>query len=602
MVSATKPTIIQSAILKAGMLTDEAIRNGALKKVTEKRGNSGDPSRYGNVRDDNKRSRTRRAFSTITNPVRKEYTGAAPKCQTATITINPRLGGNRPNQVMAVEGGQGRGNNGNQARGRAFMMGTEEARQDLNMVTEPSNLGFSYEIEIASGQLVDINEDPTTKRQILRVLGERLEEKVRYSKSAKVKEQKLKDIVVVRNFSEFLGHVINGDGLHVDSSKIEAVKNLEAFRTPLEGEEQERAFQTLKDKLYNAHVLALLDGSEDFVIYCDASGLGLGYILMQRRKLIAYASRQLKIHEKNYTTHDLEIGAVVFTLKIWRHYLYGTKSIIYTDHKSLRHIFNQRELNMHQHRWIELFSDYDCEIRYHPPEILRGLDDQMECRSDGALYYLDRIWVPFTSDVRTLIIDEAHKSRYSVHPRADKIYYDLRDMYWWPGMKKDIAIYKRIAMDFITKLLQTGNGHDAIWVTMDKLTKSAHFIPIREDFKMDMLVRLYLDEIISRHGVPILIISDRDSRFTSRFWQSIQEALGTQLDMSTAYHPQTDGQSKRTIQTLEDMFKACIMDFEGSWDVHLPLVEFSYNNSYYSSVRCAPFEALYERKYRSPIL
>ncbi|GJU34189.1 putative reverse transcriptase domain-containing protein [Tanacetum coccineum] len=130
------------------------------------------------------------------------------------------------------------------------------------------------------------------------------------------------------------------------------------------GEKQENAFQTLKDKLCNASVLALPDGPKDFVVYYDASGLGLGCVLMQRGKVIAYASRQLKIHKKNYTTHDLELGAFVFALKIWRHYLYATKSVIYTDHKSLQHIFSQKELNMRQGRWIELFSDYDCEIRY----------------------------------------------------------------------------------------------------------------------------------------------------------------------------------------------------------------------------------------------
>ncbi|GKF98255.1 putative reverse transcriptase domain-containing protein [Tanacetum coccineum] len=132
-----------------------------------------------------------------------------------------------------------------------------------------------------------------------------------------------------------LRHVINGNGIHVDPSKIEVVKDWKAHRTPTEGEEQELAFQTLKDKLCNAHVLALPDGPEDFMVYCDASRIGLGYVLMQRSKVIAYASRQLKIHEKNYTTHDLELGAVMFSLKIWRHYLYGTKSVIYMDHKSL---------------------------------------------------------------------------------------------------------------------------------------------------------------------------------------------------------------------------------------------------------------------------
>ncbi|GKC19868.1 putative reverse transcriptase domain-containing protein [Tanacetum coccineum] len=199
---------------------------------------------------------------------------------------------------------------------------------------------------------------------------------------------------------------------------------------------QEKAFQTLKDKLCNAPVLALLDGPKDFVVYCDASGLGLGCVLIQIGKVIAYASRKLKIHEKNYTTYDLELGAVVFALKIRRHYLYGTKSVIYIDHKSLKHIFNQKELNLRQCHWIELFSDYDCEIRYHlgkvnvvadalsrkemiKPKRLRamnmtlqssikgkilgaqkeafdesaglqrGLDELIEHRIDGALYYLD---------------------------------------------------------------------------------------------------------------------------------------------------------------------------------------------------------------------
>ncbi|GKE18763.1 putative reverse transcriptase domain-containing protein, partial [Tanacetum coccineum] len=309
---------------------------------------------------------------------------------------------------------------------------------------------------------------------------------------------------------------------------------------------------------------------------------------------------------------------------------------------------------MRQRRWIELFSDYDCEIRYHPGKenvvadalsrkereavdesigLQKGLDEMIDNRSDGTLYYLDQIWVPLKGDVRTLIMDEAYKLKYSLHPRADKMYYDLRDRYWWPGMKKDIAVYvskclpclkvkaehqrpsgllqqheipewkfEGIAMDFVSKLPRTSSGHDIIWVIVDRLTKSAHFLLIREDYKMDRLARLYLNEIVARYGVPISIISDHDSRFTSRFWQSMQEALGTRLDMSMTYHPQTDGQRERTIKTLEDMLRACILDFEGSWDVHLLLVEFSYNNSYHSSVRCASFEALYGRKCRSPIM
>ncbi|GKD27550.1 putative reverse transcriptase domain-containing protein, partial [Tanacetum coccineum] len=272
---------------------------------------------------------------------------------------------------------------------------------------------------------------------------ELLKEEKRYAKFSK-SEFWLREV-------QFLRHVINGDGI----IKVEPLIRVRSRRMRFKVE-------TLKDKLCNAPVRALPNGPEDFVVYCDASGLGLGYVLMQKGKVIAYASRQLKIHEKNYTTHNLELGAVVFALKIWRHYLYGTKSVIYSDHKSLQHIFSQKELNMRQHRWIELFSDYDCEIRYHPGKanvvadalsrkervkpkrstgLQKGLDEMIEHRSDGALYYLDRIWVLLKGDVRTLIMGEAHKSKYSIHPGANKMYYDLRYRYWWPGMKKDIAVY-----------------------------------------------------------------------------------------------------------------------------------------------------------------
>ncbi|GJV50345.1 putative reverse transcriptase domain-containing protein [Tanacetum coccineum] len=240
-----------------------------------------------------------------------------------------------------------------------------------------------------------------------------------YSRNEKEHEEHLKTILellrkeeLYAKFSKcefwihtvkFLGHVIDSSGIHVDPTKIEAVKNWASPTTPLEirqflglagyyrrfiegfskiakpmteltqkdrkfdwGKEQETAFQLLKQKLCAAPILALPEGSDDFVVYCDASIKGLCAVLIQRMKVIAYASRQLKVHEKNYTTHDLELRAVVFALKIWRHYLYGTKCVVFTDHKSLQHILNQKELNMRQRRWIELLSDYDCEIRYPP--------------------------------------------------------------------------------------------------------------------------------------------------------------------------------------------------------------------------------------------
>jgi hypothetical protein len=212
------------------------------------------------------------------------------------------------------------------------------------------------------------------------------------------------------------------------------------------------------------------------------------------------------------------------------------------------------------------------------------------------------------------------------------MYQDLKKDYWWPGMKYEIVQYvskcltclqvkaehqkpygkiqpleipewkwENITMDFITKLPRTSKGYDAIWVIVDRLTKSAHFLPIRETYTSERLAELFIKEIVARHGVPVSIVSDRDTRFTSKFWKRFHDSMGTRLHISTAYHPQTDGQSERTIQTLEDMLRACIIDFGGSWDSHLPLAEFSYNNSYHSSIGRAPYEMLYGRKCRTPV-
>ena len=428
--------------------------------------------------------------------------------------------------------------------------------------------------------------------------------------------------------------------------------------------------------------MALPEGSDDFVVYSDTSSLGLGCVLMQRGKVIAYASRQLKDYEKNYPTHDLELAAVVFALKLWRHYLYGTKCQLYTDHKSLKYIFDQQTLNMRQQRAMELIKDYDCEILYHPgkanvvadalsrkvyvgsmcyaishislestlvtdlrkwqcealksehikSERMVGYSDSLSKDSRGLKVFKTRIWVPRLGGLRDVILSEAHKSRLSVHPGSTKMYHDLRSDYWWPGMKADIGRYvgkcvtclqvkadhqkpygslqpleipvwkwEELTMDLVTKLPKTSRQYDSIWVIVDRLTKSAHFLPVREQYTMDRWAQLYVNEIVARHGVPLKIISDRDSRFTSNFWSRLQRELGTRLAFSTAYHPQTDGQSERTIQTLEDMLRACVLEFGGSWDTHLPLVEFSYNNSYHATIGMAPFEALYGRKCRTPL-
>ncbi|GJY62622.1 putative reverse transcriptase domain-containing protein [Tanacetum coccineum] len=311
------------------------------------------------------------------------------------------------------------------------------------------------------------------------------------------------------------------------------------------------------------------------MVNCDASHKGLGAVLVQREKVIAYASRQLKIHEKNYTTYDLELGSVVFALKIWRHYLYGTRCTVFTDNKSLQHILDQKELNMRQRCWLELLSDYDCDIRYHPG------------KANIEALKLENL---VNEDVGGMIRKDIPKER--LEPRADgtlclhgKIQPEIPEWKW-----------DNITMDFITKLPKSSHGFDTIWVIVDRLTKSAHFLPIRENDPLEKLARLYLNRIVARHGIPDSIICDRDGRFTTNLWRSFQKALGTDISMSTTYHPETDVQSERTIQTLVDMLRACVINFGKGWVRHLPLAEFSYNNRYHASIKSAPYEGMYGRK------
>ncbi|KAG8486038.1 hypothetical protein CXB51_019344 [Gossypium anomalum] len=535
------------------------------------------------------------------------------------------------------------------------------------------------------------SKDETEHTVHLRIVLQTLRNKQLYAKFSK-SEFWLREV-------GFLGHIVSGDGIRVDPSKISAIidwkppKNVTEVRSflGLAGyyrqfvngfsiiaapmtrllrkdvkfewtEECQQSFEELKKLLTEAPVLVQPESGKEFVVYSDASLNGLGCVLMQEGKVVAYASRQLKPHERNYPTHDLELAAVVFALKIWRHYLYGEKCRVYTDHKSLKYLMSQKDLNLRQRRWLELLKDYELVIDYHPgkanvvadalsrkllfalrvmniqlkmsddssilaeirarPMFLQEISEaqknyqdllakRRQCEadtgsdfrigSDDSLMFKNQICVPKNDESIQKILHEAHNGCLAVHPGSTKMYNDLKKMYWRSGMKRDISKFDRITMDFVLGLPLTPGKKDAIWVIVDRLTKSAHFIPVRTGYSLNKLAELYIREIVRLHGIPLSIISDRDPRFTSRFWQKYQKALDTKLNFSTAFHPQTDWQSERVIQILEDMLRCCVLEFQGSWERYLPLVEFSYNNSYQTSLKMAPYEALYGRKCRMPL-
>ncbi|WMV50937.1 hypothetical protein MTR67_044322 [Solanum verrucosum] len=437
--------------------------------------------------------------------------------------------------------------------------------------------------------------------------------------------QTLKDCQLFAKFNKcefwlqsvaFLGQIVSSEGIRVDSQKIEAVKqwprptsatNIKSFlgvagyyrrfvegfssiASPLTRLTQkkvkfqwsydcEKSFTELKTRLTTAPVLTLPEGSDGYVIYCDASRVGLGCVLMQRGKVITYASRQLKVHEKNYPTHDLELVAVVFALKIWRHYLYDVHVDVFIDHKSLQYVFTQKELNLRQRRWLEFLKDYDMSVLYHPGKAnvvadalcrlsmgsvahveeerkepakdvhrlarpgvkekqdndpilleLKGVvhNQRVEIFSqggDGVLRYQGRLCVLDVGELRQHILAKAHNSRYFIHPASQGRTSETRRY----AQEIDIPTWKWevINMDFIIGLPHTCRHHDFIWVIVDRVTKSSHFLAVKTTDSVEDYAKLYINEIVRLHGVPLSIISDRGPQFTSYFWKSFQKGLVT---------------------------------------------------------------------------
>ncbi|KAA0067562.1 pol protein [Cucumis melo var. makuwa] len=338
----------------------------------------------------------------------------------------------------------------------------------------------------------------------------------------------------------FLGHVVSSEGVSVDPTKIEAVTSWP--RPSLVSEVHSflglaSYYRRFVEDFSRVAILIVPDGSRSFVIYNDTSKKGLGCVLMQQDKVIAYVSRQLKSHEQNYPTHDLELAVVVFPQKIWRHYLYGKENVV-PDAFS-RKVSHSAVLITKQVPLLRDFQRVEIEVSHRLAEA--GKAKEFSISFNGGLMYERRLCIPADSAVKTEILTEAHSSPFSMHPGRWK--------------------WESVSMDFIKGLPRTLKGYTVIWIVVDRLTKSAYFIPKKSTY-----------------------------------------SASTRLDFSIAFHPQTDGQTKRLNQILEDMLRACVLEFLGSWDSHFHLMEFAYNNSYQATIGMTPFEkTIYGRCCRSPV-
>nr|GEV93155.1 hypothetical protein [Tanacetum cinerariifolium] len=544
-----EPTRLQDAIQIANKLMDQKLKGYAIKNVENKRNFDNNEKDIRGQQPPHKRQNVaeQNAMHREMWEVQKGW-AFDPRLQGHYMSDCPKLKDqNRGNKT-------GNKNGVGEARGKAYVLGEKDANPDSNVVTGmfllnnhyasvlfdsgvdrsfvsttfstlldmiPDTLYVSYAVELADGRISKTNTVLRANHhtvivcdekimwipygdEVLIVQGDRSDK----GKKLKVREEDIpKTVFRTRYGHEFQvmpfgltnALVVFIKEEHVEHLKLilELLKKKELYAKfskckfwLSKSEKAEATFQLLKQKLCNAQILALPEGSEKFVVYCDASRKGLGTVLMQGEKVIAYASRQLKIHEKNYTTHDLELGAE------WNKPL-RVRALVLTIGLNLPvQILNARVAARKEGNYGN--EDLCCMIK------------KLEPRADGTLCLNERSWIPCFGDMRTLIMHESHKSKYSILAGSDKMYQDLKKLYWWPNMKAKIATY------------------------VNRLTKSAHFLPIKETDSMEKLTRQYLKEVVSRHGVLVSIISDRESKFTSHFWQSLNKALDTYLWWSSS--------------------------------------------------------------------
>ncbi|KAL4554713.1 hypothetical protein LXL04_037315 [Taraxacum kok-saghyz] len=469
---------------------------------------------------------------------------------------------------------------------------------------------------------------------------------------------------------EYLGHVIDGQGVAMDRKKVEAGKDAFTWHT-----EAQSAFDLLKQALVTALVLALPDFSHQFVVECDASGRGIGAVLMQHSKPIAFFSKALSDRNLVKSAYEREIMALVLAVQHWRSYLLGTTFVVYTDQKSLRYLLQQRITTPDQQNWVAKLLGYSFEIQYKPgrenraadalsrradggelklsvsaPIWVQGVQLIQEAQRDpeiqkvvkecqdnpiqqvgftvrhGILYYKDRLVIARQSVFIPALLHEFHVSASGGHSGYYRTYRRLASNLYWPGMIARVkefvracdvcqrckasslvpggllqplaipeAIWEELSMDFITGLPKS-KGFDTILVVVDRLSKYSHFLLLKHPYTAKTVAELFVREIVRLHGIPKSIVSDRDPLFISNFWKELFHLQGTQLNMSSAYHPESDGQTEVINRCLEAYLRCFAVDQPRTWARWVPWAEFWYNSTFHASTGLSPFEVVYGRK------